>query len=740
MIEPVPSPGASSTSHRIPPPAAPAAGPPVSVVVTVLNEGTAVDELIAAVARQLGDGDELVLVDGGSTDDTPVRIHRWREREKRIRLLSVPGANIAAGRNAGVAAARNEVIACTDAGCRPASGWLGALRSRFLGDDPPSLVTGIYRVGADGPLQAAMAVALYPDPEEASSPTLPARWYGRLLGRTFDAAFATGRSVAFTRDSWKVVGGFPEHLDAAEDVVFARAIVAAGRRCVLSTEAEVEWAQRSSLAETARMFYRYGVGDGRSGDRTLIGRNLVRCVAYLGAPLVWRAAGRKGRLAVAAGAVGYLSMPLLRARRRPRPVAVAGLVPVAVALKDLSKAAGCLRGLVDRLREGPTERDGGTPVAGEASSEQGDPVPVTFVSSHAKAGGAERYLETMVGELGSAWVRDVVALDRGPLCDRFASLGHRPVVIETGPRAVDILGSAWRLRRFLLRRRPRVVHANGVKAALVGVLATPGTRIPVIWVKHDFAWDGWLARLIATRCREVVGVSNAVTETFRGPLRRRVRVVHNGVPTLTVDRAAARAKLLEAMEIGEAPAVISLIGRMYPVKGHLGFLDVVAELRSGVVGLRVAFVGGEDPALPDHAARIRQRVRALGLEDVVSMLGHRDDAIELMAGSDAVVVPSVLAERWPQAEGLPLAALESLAVGTPVVAYSLGGIPELLGDCGVLVPPGDREALTDAITQVLQDPALRRRCSRCGQERVRRRFSLEGMVGAMSSRYREAGR
>ncbi len=127
-----------------------------------------------------------------------------------------------------------------------------------------------------------------------------------------------------------------------------------------------------------------------------------------------------------------------------------------------------------------------------------------------------------------------------------------------------------------------------------------------------------------------------------------------------------------------------------------------------------------------------------GLEDSVTFLGYRDDAVELMSGCDAVLIPSIVDESGLGREGFPLTALEAMAVGTPVVGYDHGGLPELVGDCGVLVPPGDRAGLRDAILEVVGDEGLRSRLASCGPERVATRFALPRFVEEMKERYREA--
>jgi glycosyltransferase involved in cell wall biosynthesis/GT2 family glycosyltransferase len=323
-------------------------GPPMTVVSTVLNEGPAVDQLLERLQFQLGPGDEAVIVDGGSVDDTVERIQVWTRRDPRIRLLRAPRTNISAGRNRGIAEAGRAVVACTDAGCTPADGWLDALRAPFAEIDPPSLATGLYRAVGDRPIDRAMAVANYPDPREARRLGPLARAYGKLLGRTFDPALCTGRSMAVTVDAWRAVGGFPEALATGEDVTFGRLVASTGRRCVLAVDAEVEWSPRSSLAATAKMYQSYGRGDAESGDQLLIVRNLARALAYLSAVPVCRWGRRPGRLMVAAGTAAYLSLPVARSLRRDRPLAVIPRIPLALAVKDLAKAAGCLQAALGR--------------------------------------------------------------------------------------------------------------------------------------------------------------------------------------------------------------------------------------------------------------------------------------------------------------------------------------------------------------------------------------------------------
>lgn len=314
-----------------------AARPLVSVVVTVLNEGTSLVRLVEALLPQLGKGDELVIVDGGSTDGSIAAL----APAPALRIHVVPGAGISAGRNYGVQAASNNVIICTDAGCTPAPSFVEGFRQAFAVLKPPALVSGVYTALARTSLQHAQALACYPQPHEVRRPSLLVRLYTRLFGTGYDPRFAVGRCMAFTRQGWARAGGFPEHLATGEDISFGLAVAQHGP-CVASTDASVGWAQRGGIVATWRMYRDYGHASTGGGHRALLARDAVRGLAYLLTPGLLL--HRRTRWLAGAGALAYLSLPLVRAIRARASVSTIALLPVALAVKDLGKLAGAAQG------------------------------------------------------------------------------------------------------------------------------------------------------------------------------------------------------------------------------------------------------------------------------------------------------------------------------------------------------------------------------------------------------------
>jgi glycosyltransferase involved in cell wall biosynthesis len=263
-----------------------------------------------------------------------------------------------------------------------------------------------------------------------------------------------------------------------------------------------------------------------------------------------------------------------------------------------------------------------------------------------------------------------------------------------------------------------------------------GSRVPLVWVKHDFAREGWLTWFAAARSAQIVGVSNAVTEVFRGRTRERVHVVPNGLGKVEFSRDRGERELQTALGSRPGAPVIGLVGRLDPGKGQEELVAILPRLLDRVPELRLAFIGGDDANHPGFGRRLLEQARALGGEHAVTLLGHRSDALDLMAACRAIAIPSVEVGGFGR-EAFAYVALEAMAVGTPVACYEDGGLPEALGECGLYAPYRDREALADALLELVLDDERHARLAACGLERVRG-FTLERVAAAMEERYRAA--
>jgi glycosyltransferase involved in cell wall biosynthesis len=345
------------------------------------------------------------------------------------------------------------------------------------------------------------------------------------------------------------------------------------------------------------------------------------------------------------------------------------------------------------------------------------PVAVTFVLPSAELGGSELYLLALLDQLGPEWVDQLVLLADGPARERFAELGLPMAVIPVGGRS-GVLRGILRLRRHLARSEPpAVIHANGVKAALLAVLALRGSGVPVVWVKHDFSWDGLLSRWVAARCRVVVGVSSAVLASVVDAAPE-VLVVPNGLAPVTFDLAGARSLLLAAADAEPEDELLVQVGRLETGKGQMDLVELLPRLREQRPRARIVFVGPASRFEPDYEQRLLARARELGVAASVTLLGYRSDAPALIAGADVVVVPTHPYTKPGSGEGFGLVAAEAMALGTPVVAYAVGGLPEVIGDAGVLIDPLDTGALGASLAEILADGQLRERLVAAGRVRA----------------------
>jgi glycosyltransferase involved in cell wall biosynthesis len=221
----------------------------VSVVITVRNDAAGCATVLETLAGQIGDGHEIIVVDGGSADGTLGVVRNVSARNPAIRFIEASGANISRGRNVGIEAARGWILVLTDCGCRPDPQWLARITQPFSEDPATEFVAGTYRIETETLLERVVGLATM---------------RGQL--EPFDARMfnPSARSMAFTRDTWRRAGGFPEWLYTAEDTLFDVKMRRMGVHWKFAGEAVVCWRPRGSIQAIAKQFYLYGRGGGHT--------------------------------------------------------------------------------------------------------------------------------------------------------------------------------------------------------------------------------------------------------------------------------------------------------------------------------------------------------------------------------------------------------------------------------------------------------------------------------------------
>ncbi|MGH8824600.1 MAG: glycosyltransferase [Jiangellaceae bacterium] len=338
-----------------------------------------------------------------------------------------------------------------------------------------------------------------------------------------------------------------------------------------------------------------------------------------------------------------------------------------------------------------------------SNSRWGDgPVGVLMLTKGLGRGGAERLLADTVRHLDRSRFRVEVAYLlpwKDALGDEIRAAGV-PVHCLDAPRPTSV---AWlaRLRRLVRDRGIDVVHTHMPLAAASARVALPGRRPVFVHTEHNM-WDRyrrptrWANRATYRRNAAVIAVSDRVAGSIRSRVPVEV-VVHGVDPDRTHHGSTARRTARRALGLDVHLPVVGTVGNLTAKKDQATLLTAVAGLRHEVPDLRLVLVGS-GPLEGD----LRSLARALGIEAATVFAGSRPDVGALLPAFDVFALSS-------RFEGLPIALLEALAARLPCVATSVGGIPEVItdGEDGLLVHPGDPDALATAIGKLLADDGMR---------------------------------
>ena len=364
--------------------------------------------------------------------------------------------------------------------------------------------------------------------------------------------------------------------------------------------------------------------------------------------------------------------------------------------------------------------------------------PVMIIADHfgyADGGrhGVTTYLVHVLPLLAAAGVDLTVCFLRAPhaAADDLHAHGIRPVFLDAGKWDPTV---AMRIAALARRKGVRLLHATGVKGTLAARIAARLTGARTLLHVHDLNDPGALIsplqRLMAQPTDAAVCVSEAVRELtvsrYHVPPER-VRVARNGIPLEELRRAGAGARSRVRAELGieAGRPVLAIIGRMHPVKGHRALLRMLPTIVRSCPRALLLVIGDG----PERGA-CEELALSLGMARHVRFLGRRGDVPRLLSAIDLVLMPS-------QSEGLGLAAIEGLAAARPVIAFAVGGLPEVVVDGlnGRLVPPGNDEAFAAAVTETLRDSGRRFSYAR-GAASSARHFGVEAHVRRLIDCYR----
>ncbi len=377
---------------------------------------------------------------------------------------------------------------------------------------------------------------------------------------------------------------------------------------------------------------------------------------------------------------------------------------------------------------------------------------VVRVIARLNVGGPARHCLLLGGALAERGWEQVLAV--GEVDEGEASALDREPELARGSRIVKIPGLGRRIsarddaRAFgalvkLIRdEKPLVVHTHTAKAGALGRVAARLAGVPaVVHTYHGHVLSGYFGRVGSLLVRSVekslallADRLVVLSELQRDELAHRFRVARAEkfaiVPLgrdLSSFAHATRGKLRTELGLDQETPLLVYVGRLVPIKDPGTLVKAFAAMKTRAV----LAVCGSGPL----EEGVREEARALGVADRVRLLGWRHDLDAILADATALVLSS-------RNEGTPLAIIEAFASGTPVVATSVGGVPDMFSGTGetrgegILVEPGDHVKLALALDRLLGDPALRASMGEAGRKRASR-YDVERLADDIDRLYRD---
>jgi len=378
---------------------------------------------------------------------------------------------------------------------------------------------------------------------------------------------------------------------------------------------------------------------------------------------------------------------------------------------------------------------------------------VLFVNHTGIVSGAEHSLLTLMGGLSPALLVGLacpggrlaqLAREQGietlPLRGTAGSLRLHPW--HTPLAVAELAVSGVQVARAARRTGASIVHANSLRAGLAAAFACRLQPLGLVVHVRDCLPDSnstrMIRRLVAGEADQVVAISEYVAERFRSGLSHRdapLRIIEN-----PVDLDRFRAELPRPSFSRSREPLLAMVGQISCWKGHDTAIRALRDLRRHHPHARLLIVGEVKFADANtrldnrgYLAELHRLVRELGLGEAVEFAGEREDIPQIMARADVVLVPSV-------EEPFGRSVAEAMAVGTPVIATTVGGPAELIEDgvTGLLAPPGEPAAWSEAIGRILDNPEWALQMGRGASDVAQRRFAVERHVASMMEVYETA--
>jgi len=389
------------------------------------------------------------------------------------------------------------------------------------------------------------------------------------------------------------------------------------------------------------------------------------------------------------------------------------------------------------------------PAMASAPATAGRLIRIARIIARLNVGGPARHAISLSAGLDPArfvttLITGVGEPDEGDLSAEARARGVHPVVIpELGPRihpGRDLV-ALGKLVRLLRRLRPHLVHTHTAKAGTLGRVAARLVGVPIIvHTFHGHVLEGYFSptrtrlflqieRALARITDRIITVSPQVRQDLlaRGVGRpEQVEVIPIGLDLARFRHGpASPERLREKLAIPPGAPLLGIVGRLVPIKDHPTLFQALALLQTHDPPPHLIVAGDGE-----RREALQRLAQDLGLASRIHFLGWRNDLEAILSELDVVICCS-------KNEGTPVALIEAMAAGVPVLSTEVGGVGDLIvhGETGWLVPPGHPSALARAIRELLADPGFQAKVVPAARAASLGRHDLNSLLRRMEALY-----
>ena len=361
---------------------------------------------------------------------------------------------------------------------------------------------------------------------------------------------------------------------------------------------------------------------------------------------------------------------------------------------------------------------------------------IGFLNHFSDLGGAEMCSLTLMKHLDKDRFQLYLAAPAGGPLVTLAKDSHISVETFSLPgmpaSPLKVIQALNRLKKWIKSNNLDLIHANSQRTAVYAALLSRKTKTPYIFHDHELIPLGWGHHFIGRSAARIITVSQEGKKRY-GSTSYPVECVHNGIDVPDIKSLRDPGDVRDEFHIPQKAPLLIIAGRMIADKGHVDLIHAMQSVLKEVPETRLIIVGGAKLSETDeYENKLKRLVESMKLDKNIVFTGFIDDLMSLFNAADIVVHPAIK-------DNLATVVIEAMALERPVISTRTGGIKEIISSDvdGILIDPGNSEALTGAIISLLSAPDKRRELGRKAADTVSLRFTVSRFAEQISRIYRQ---